>query len=519
MATSIGAIINHSTSSQDQDTTPETASNTSLITSMEDEVENRQPPADEQDVNRTGIPQTVYVDGSPSGEIQFRTPVFLEGNPETQSRHRNTRVTELEIDNRKLHRQLETLQKELNLMKDSGFLRHGVAEQGLRDGSHDKNTTSNGISLDGPLPAPLARNRGTEDCRETAMGLASDRFTGKDIYSGGNTRDMRTGIGSMPGRELPGHPWLQTGTHEERSWNSLPARDCMGRDAVGDVARGLHGGLSRDTGYVGAPTQKHRNRKPATFDGTGNWPDYLIHFEMVAEINGWDDGSKALELAAALRGVAQGVLSDLSPAERTDVGTLKAALTARFQPEHQMEIYKAQVRGRLRRRDEPLPELAHDVKRLVRLAYPDAQGKLRQQPSMDAFTEALNDSDMEWVVHQGKPRDMEDAVRIALEYEAFQTGKRKRIANRVRFQKEVEDDDELVETLANRVAHIQTKKDKESSGEHNRQWSENTNRNHRTRLEKVECYLCGEMGHVCRKCPQRKKSSTQESNRQYNSGN
>ncbi|CAG2197997.1 unnamed protein product [Mytilus edulis] len=46
-------------------------------------------------------------------------------------------------------------------------------------------------------------------------------------------------------------------------------------------------------------TQKYKN--PTNYDGESSWQDYQVHFEMVSEMNGWDDTTKALELATSLR--------------------------------------------------------------------------------------------------------------------------------------------------------------------------------------------------------------------------
>lgn len=48
--------------------------------------------------------------------------------------------------------------------------------------------------------------------------------------------------------------------------------------------------------------------KPATYDGSGLWNDYLSHFESVCLLNEWSETEKGLYLAASLRGLAQGVL-------------------------------------------------------------------------------------------------------------------------------------------------------------------------------------------------------------------
>jgi hypothetical protein len=57
-------------------------------------------------------------------------------------------------------------------------------------------------------------------------------------------------------------------------------------------------------------------RKPAAFHGTTNWRDYIVHFDMMAGLDCWDDETKSLEVATSLRGAALSVLSDLRPEYR-----------------------------------------------------------------------------------------------------------------------------------------------------------------------------------------------------------
>ena len=44
------------------------------------------------------------------------------------------------------------------------------------------------------------------------------------------------------------------------------------------------------------------NVKPPTYDGTCSWLDYYAQFELVGELNGWNEGVKAMYLASGLRG-------------------------------------------------------------------------------------------------------------------------------------------------------------------------------------------------------------------------
>ena len=63
------------------------------------------------------------------------------------------------------------------------------------------------------------------------------------------------------------------------------------------------------------------------------------------------------------------------------------------------------------------------------MAYPSAFLDLRDTLSKDSFIEALNDAEMELFICQKEPSTIDDAVRLALKYEALTQGRRKRPAS------------------------------------------------------------------------------------------
>ena len=135
--------------------------------------------------------------------------------------------------------------------------------------------------------------------------------------------------------------------------------------------------------------------KVPVYDGKLSWKDYLVQFELAAQENRWNPQTRAIRLACSLRGSAQALLSDLTPEIRQNYDRLVTTLTERFEPQNQCEIYKSQLKQRIRKRDEGLPELAQDIKRLTRMAYPSAFIDLRDTLSKDSFIEARNDAEME----------------------------------------------------------------------------------------------------------------------------
>ncbi|VDI00523.1 Hypothetical predicted protein [Mytilus galloprovincialis] len=192
---------------------------------------------------------------------------------------------------------------------------------------------------------------------------------------------------------------------------------------------------------------------------------YIVHFEMIAEINGWDENTKALELATCLRGSAQAILSDLRPDLRRSYAHLVAALTSRFQPSNQAELYRAQMKGKSRNKDQSLPELAQDIKRVTRLAYPTAP-------------------------IEGKPNSIDDSVRMGLEFEAFNSGHRRKFNSRaaLRMQSSISDDEEGPEIHMNSIIDRLAKIENSQSQQKPSFKSEAT------------CYFCGIKGHYKRDC-------------------
>ena len=247
--------------------------------------------------------------------------------------------------------------------------------------------------------------------------------------------------------------------------------------------------------------------KVAVFDGKSSFKDYLGQFELAAFANKWDKQTSAIKLACSLRGSAAALLSDLTPGMKRDYDRLVKALTERFEPENQCELYKAQIKQRIRKKDEPLTELAQDIKRLTRMAYPSAFLDLRDTLSKDCFIEALNDADMELFICQKEPETLDDAVRIALKYEAFSQGRRKRtMLAKAGIRMQFEDNsldltlrDELRE-IKSELREMKTEKQNTQTVSQNRPVPMQNNR---------KCFICGDDRHLMRSCPFKEQSNNQ----------
>lgn len=274
---------------------------------------------------------------------------------------------------------------------------------------------------------------------------------------------------------------------------------------------------------------------PAMYDGKTNWTDYEVHFSMVAEINGWDDWSKAVFLASSLRGSAQGVLSDLDERSRHSFRQLRAALARRFGQENQTELFRAQLRLRQKKTDETLPELAQEIRRLVRLAYPTADEVVREALAKEGFLDALVGTDLKWQVVQARPPTLEEATRVAVELEAFIMADKQRVSmkpQRARvadtrltgeqfrqdecFQLNVQNfkEEATLDALIKQMQRLMKEAEKLSFSKSHRDSQDNQSlkkyREKGDNKRNINCWDCGLHGHVSHECPQRSKDNGEQ---------
>ena len=76
-------------------------------------------------------------------------------------------------------------------------------------------------------------------------------------------------------------------------------------------------------------------------------------------------------------------------------------------------------------REESPPELAEDIERLVRLAYPDVAESMVEVLAKDQFMDSLPEEDMCLHIRQNRPATLRAAMETALELESFQLASNK----------------------------------------------------------------------------------------------
>lgn len=330
-------------------------------------------------------------------------------------------------------------------------------------------------------------------------------------------------VTNSPGRGRRPRPGMSTSTPYVRRRDSVSGYVsgdvcmCDDEDPVPSDRPPVQNNANPRTSNTNPGPVRSRNFvKPATYDGSGLWNDYLSHFESVCLLNDWTETEKGLYLAASLRGLAQGVLGNQPRDERQNYRKLVKALQDRFAPMNQTELYRAQLRERRQKASESLPEMGQDIRRLVNLAYPTAPDDVREILATEQFLDGLHNSEMRLKIKQARPINLNDAIQRAVELEAYYRAEN-RHTDAVRTMSENTEDsskasklDNFIETVEKNMRSLQRdmrdlKQWKFQSQSQRRMPRPETHARDSNRTRK--CYKCGSDKHLRKDCPQLNKGS------------
>ena len=124
-------------------------------------------------------------------------------------------------------------------------------------------------------------------------------------------------------------------------------------------------------------------------------------------------------LGASLTGNACKVLSVVDVQAEGAFGRLVRTLEQRFQPVGQETLHRTRLRCYRQRKEETLQQLGDAVERLVYLAYPTADMRMRDEMSKEVFMGAIGSAEVRQWVHQGHPMTFADAQSAALQADSF----------------------------------------------------------------------------------------------------
>lgn len=171
----------------------------------------------------------------------------------------------------------------------------------------------------------------------------------------------------------------------------------------------------------------HRIRDPKPFDGVKiEWCDYIKHFETVADWNGWTLAERAKQLVMCFDGEAIKLLGELPKEVLCDYKLLVQDLNRRYDPTERAQAWKVEFRNRFRKPTESIMQYAQSLTRLVSKAFPNMPSYAQQQWVLDQFTLGIGSLELQRHVQFGHPKALSEAVSLATEYEAFETGMKQR---------------------------------------------------------------------------------------------
>ena len=173
-------------------------------------------------------------------------------------------------------------------------------------------------------------------------------------------------------------------------------------------------------------------QKPTLYDGKMPWESYFVQFNVITEMNGWQEHQKAAYLASSLTGTALNVLGNLPFEKRHEFKSLVAALETRYGTAHRTDLARAGFKNRIKQKDESLHALAEDIERPARCSYPDAPVGIVDTLARDQVIDALPDEDMRLRLKQERPQSLQRAQEVALELESFQLASRQMRGRAVR---------------------------------------------------------------------------------------
>ena len=254
-------------------------------------------------------------------------------------------------------------------------------------------------------------------------------------------------------------------------------------------------------------TKSNRESYPkvsvAKYTGEEDLDDYLIQFEAVSKLHGWDEKAKSAVLISKLGGAA---LSAVTSAKAETFEEKVNCLKDNFSPEQrELSLQKLQVRRQ--KKDESFAVLAADIQRLAIKAYPGVHSGMHDTIATDHFVNSLSSSVVRQKLREKHPKDLSVAIKEArqimadMETESMLT---KRCSDRVHAVEESESDlkklQDQVCLLEKSVKEGQTESSQVKFAPQSNGASKRTNQG-RMRRNIPICYACNYKGHVQKWCP------------------
>ena len=253
----------------------------------------------------------------------------------------------------------------------------------------------------------------------------------------------------------------------------------------------------------------------------------MAQFQNCSLYNRWTKTEELAYLRSSLEKDAGQVLWDYGTEVTNSLKNLTKTLRERFGGANQADKCRIELRNRRRQEDETLQSLHSDIRRLTALAFPNLEHKAREDIACDYFVDALADPDFALKVRERSPKDLDSALRIALQLEVWtkdvdrtRSRKTESTTKKTREITENESMARTIETLRKRNDELQDRLTKATtSASANAAAKPNTNSNewkNASRRRPAECWGCGARGHRLWNCPNTSSEAKERIMKNYN---
>ena len=250
--------------------------------------------------------------------------------------------------------------------------------------------------------------------------------------------------------------------------------------------------------------------KPESYDGVEDWEEYISHFDICAELGKWRDQDKVLALAAALKGPARTFYISLSQTEKRSYHILVQRLGQRFGSTRQQNRWLSRLESRKRRQGESIAALADDLRQMAQRAYTDLDPRAQEVLAINQLYKSVS-PDVKYQCTNQNCKTVSDAVEVIERYEAILGDTQEKKKSTVRMVNETIQEGiqststensyhDTLQTLTRRISELETKRPSPQDRQLTQSGTISRFNNKPDRRE-IRCYLCGNIGHICRNCP------------------
>ena len=151
---------------------------------------------------------------------------------------------------------------------------------------------------------------------------------------------------------------------------------------------------------------------PEKFNGTGNFGEWISHFESIVALNKWNEEEKTLWIQVRLTEKVHMALMRFPGSTTQAYSSIKEALRERFEPSSKQELYKAEFKSRRKQKSESWCDFVDDLLRLVDRAFPTLQFEGKEQLALPHYLDQLEPMQVSFGVKQCRPKTVHKAVSI-----------------------------------------------------------------------------------------------------------